>query len=317
MNSDIKGLKTNEDDIHAGVLCWTDLLADYVSNMDQYWPQARVTQRDKLRKCVDKIKTDFHVETDSAAVQAVVELAKSRLESRPLTIFLISAGSSGSHWLEAVLKSAADMIPCGEVYLPQSIFKAMRGLSLESSSAFLDCIHMIHAERLPADVSNVVFVNSAHRSGWRLAEFMSEPKKSIFLKRNPIDIVVSRSFRKPDYYGQFEQLNHAEFVDHNITYVQAFYQAAIDAAPDVTVSFEAMRQDLKSVLMQVESALDLTFNSDKVRIAVDELGYIPPDKASFSKQKTNVYAGPRIEVADATKGYIRGKLGDMPMRHGY
>ncbi|CAM3724224.1 sulfotransferase domain-containing protein [Litorimonas haliclonae] len=296
---------------------WAELFVEYANNLDEYWPKSRSIQITKFEKSLAKIQAEFKAGSREEVLQKIISFAETRKTNRPVTVFLISAGSSGSHWLEGVLQSAAGMISCGEVYLPPSMMTKLKALGVLDRSLFLDCIHLTHASSLPQDSEKAVFINSAHLSGWRLARFMGPPKKTIFLKRHPAKIVTSRSFRKPAYrklYGS--QMSLEEFVDHNIDFVNKFFEVSLKNNPDSTVSFEEMRTDLIEVLNKIQQDLGVQFSEPDVSKTLEEYGYVGSNDKK-DNVKTNVYSGPKLEIPEKLSDKIGTKMKSLSTTLGY
>lgn len=296
---------------------WAELFVEYATNLDEYWPKSRSIQITKFEKSLAKIQTEFGAGSREEVLQKIISFAETRKTNRPMTVFLISAGSSGSHWLEGVLQSAAGMISCGEVYLPPSMINKLKALGELDRSLFLDCIHLTHASSLPNDSEKVIFINAAHLSGWRLAKFMGPSRKTIFLKRHPAKIVASRSFRKPAYrklYGS--QMTLEEFVDHNIDFVNKFFESSLKNIPDAIVSFEEMRSDLEGVIGKIQKDFDLKFSEQAVAKTLLEFGYVASDGVK-NNRNTNVYAGPEIYIPHEINKKIEFEMKDLSQRLGY
>ena len=96
---------------------WADRFAAYVKHPRSAWPEGRTLQADKLSACAARLAAASS-STLPEIVAQVVAAAEQRLRSAPETLFLVNCGSSGSHWIEAMLAALPGVHTCGEVYLP-------------------------------------------------------------------------------------------------------------------------------------------------------------------------------------------------------
>lgn len=190
-------------------------------------------------------------------------------------------------------------------------------MEVSERSAFLDCVHLIHADYTDETPVTLPLINSAHLSGWYMARLMDAPKKTILLTRDPADIVISRTFRKADYKKEFKQLSDDEFLRKNLSYVKNFFETSSNNHADRIVRFEDMREDLGAVVKSIAANFDHPISKKALKATVAELGYVSREKARRGSTKTNVYQGPIVNVPDEVRLYIKGELEDLRATLGY
>ena len=81
---------------------WQTLFIDYANDLEKYWQKDRIRQIEKFSKKLDAFKDRISAKSRKKAIKKCIAICEARESNRPLTTFLISPGSSGSHWLEAV-----------------------------------------------------------------------------------------------------------------------------------------------------------------------------------------------------------------------
>lgn len=286
---------------------WEREFRDYVFRVRAEWPSSRRTQAIKLLEAIDKVAESESISREDV-VDHIIKIARHRLNDRPMTVFLASCGSSGSHWLEGMMSQFSGYEACGEVYLPRSRLNSMRYWRRADSAAFLDCVHLLHARAPLGDLSRARLINSAHKSIWALSDLMSGPKFNILLVRNPIDIVMSRTYRK-SYYREFiaPESGDREYLDRNIEFVNGFFLLASKHKRDFIVSYEGLKASGANVLDELFAALDT--QQDKSEIIEVVRRYSKEEQlSSGGKVLSNVYRGEGVNISDQVKEYVVSRL---------
>src|SRR4051812_9431069 len=103
-----------------------ELLRNYLDHPLEYWP-AGGRQATKLESRLARIQKVLKTDR-SGAIDEVVMAARFRGRFAPPTVYIDSIGSSGSHWLQAMLGELFPALNCGEVYLPAPMFEAIKAL---------------------------------------------------------------------------------------------------------------------------------------------------------------------------------------------
>ena len=256
---------------------WRRRFLQYLADPWREWPEGRKHQADKLRV---RSRQD---------ARTVISLARRRFRYQPTTLFVINCGSSGSHWLTAMLGVLPNVVDCGEVYLPPGLLAEMDSWSVRERSYMVDSIHLAHSPRLDPAVERAVLINSAHGSGWRIAQAHGAPVKRILLIRDPLQIVLSRTLRKPDHKKIVARdFSDEAFLETNIEFVRSFFDRAAANPCDLCVRYEDMRADPRAVLESVCVMVGLDVSDADLSGAVVAHGV---DSAT-----TNIYQGPREEV---------------------
>lgn len=295
---------------------WQQAFRRYALDPAAVWPAERSTQRDKFVKRQHELAERLGV-TPQEAVDWVLVTARARAAARPATIFLLNCGSSGSHWLEAMLAALPAIAPCGEVYLPKELAKEITSWRAADRSAYLDCVHLLHAQAAPDKVAAASLINSAHMSGLRMARLMEAPSFTVLLIRDPVDIVISRTFRKQDYRDFIQPTaSNAEYLRTNVEFVDKFFRRMAAEAVDATVRYEDIRRDAAGELTRLLGALGHHPDADEItRIAVAFSA--DAQQSGAPSGRSNLYRGPEVEVPAALREETSHALAEARSLFGY
>ncbi len=245
------------------------LLRDYVADPDAFW-DGNERQASKLRKFFDVLTAKVGG-SSTAVLDRLDELARSRVAHGSPTLFLTSAGSSGSHWLGDAL-AASGCFSCGEVYFPPKIVAQLAAMDDAARALFLDKLHLLHSRSLDPELERAWLINLAHNARLDKLGELSARTRKVLLKRDLVDIVLSRTYRKQEYRDYMSAgASDEAYLESQIGYVQRFYTGAKRASYDVVIAYEDMKADLSGQVLRIHEALGLAVAPAEVRAACDEL----------------------------------------------
>lgn len=295
---------------------WKTAFRDYVANLESAWPADRVNQVGKLEKFLAAAGKDAGLSRDGV-VEQIIDIAERRIASRPRTVFLISCGSSGSHWLEAMLADDPGYVACGEVYLPRDLARESNAWPVDQRATFIDCVHLAHLARSKVGLADAKLINSAHLSGWIMARMMGEPQTRVLLVRNPVDIVISRTFRKDDY-RRFSGRDAADdvYLAKNIEFVNTFYRSAAERGAEVVVKYEDLRRDGADALGRVTQALADPRSPAQLEAVVRKYS-AENQSAAGAPRLSNYYRGPEVQLPDGIRERIAERIDPAARGFGY
>lgn len=218
-------------------MSWELELDRYIEAPLEAWPADRPLQAQKLIQCLARRLNSCPGTTLAAMSQEIRASATRRVERSIPTLFLINCGSSGSHWVEAMLASLDGIRTSSEVYVPPRLGHRLDGLPKRDRAQFLDALHQIHVEgSVPASETDVL-INSAH--SWNPHDLMGDAAIAVLLVRDPLDVVVSRTFRKPRLRRHLAPaVGDAEYLERNVVFVEKFYRSALRRRPAYVVRYE-------------------------------------------------------------------------------
>lgn len=282
------------------------LIRSYLLETDTYWPATHKRNIDKLRRFL-KSGANRH---EAAHVRDIINLAMLRARFDPMHTYIVNMGSSGSHWVESMLGLLPGFYNGGEIYLPKIVRAQLATFSKEESNLFLDALYLAHTGRIEPDFLNAKLSNSAHMANHASVSQFSTHKKVILLLRNPIDVVISRTFRKDEYrLDVAPQLKDEDYLERNCMYVEKFVQNLDLSSFDLIVKYENFEADPLGGLKKLTEAIELDCSIDAMKESVRSASKESVAKAVLNGDKAinNVYLGEKREVAWA-RDYIGNRL---------
>lgn len=243
-------------------------------------------QATKLLKRISRINRSAE-----KAISMTLEVARQRAERSAPTIYIASAGSSGSHWAQSIFASLAPMLECGEVYLPDRLLKNIGHLERGEQIIFMNSYYVVHG--WSADESALLgpAINTAHKPDPRTMSAFDAEAVLILLLRDPLDVVMSRTFRKEEYRSAIGHgsSNDDAYLEVNISYVKNFYSSIDKSAFDTVIRYEDLRHHPESAIrIMAEAAGIHASQGEVVKSAAESKG----ESGAFN----NLYSGPRVDI---------------------
>ena len=268
---------------------WQLELRRYAKAPLEAWPRESPLQAHKLVEAINR-----HCQGRGLGqhelLASVIATATGRTQSRPPTLFLINCGSSGSHWVEAMLSALPGIHACGEVYVPPGLGTSLAAADEQARACWLDALHQLHVERsVPVAVGDVL-INSAH--SWNPHDLMGASALPVLLVRDPLEVVISRTFRKPRLRRHLTpDASDREYLDRNVAMVEKFYRSALRRRP-VQVRYEEFVTDPASALARLLGLLGRS--EDPALLEGIARQYSADSQARAGKRLSNVYQGARM-----------------------
>lgn len=205
-------------------------------------------------------------------IAKLVEIAEQRILHAGPTVYIANIGSSGSHWLQALLSHAAGLMPCGETYFPEEQLNELHEGN-DVRQVFIHAVYAVMGWASPADKATAAAVNTAHKPFLPHVKTADKGAKSVLLVRDPLDVVMSRTFRKDEYrtYLGEKETDDMDYLKRNARYVRSFYRKSLKHDFDITVRYEDIRQDPINTVKNVFEAIDLAIDEKKIQTVVADL----------------------------------------------
>lgn len=249
----------------------TKIVSNFITRIYSSPKDVTITTRqaEKFAQRLNRVCGQDDLDT---GIARVVDLAKVRMEQANPSVYIANIGSSGSHWLQALLSNAASLMPCGETYFPEAQLNQLHE-DVEIRKLFIHAIYLIRGWRSTADKTKAGAVNTAHQPFLSHVKAADTGAKSILLVRDPVDVVMSRTFRKDEYrdYTGNRDMTDMEYLKKNALYVRSFYRKALRHNYDITVSYEGIRKNGSNVVAEVFEAIDLSVDMDRIKEVVAQL----------------------------------------------
>lgn len=194
----------------------------YISNDPIFWqPGTYFGDRNiwKVNKSQQKLSS-LKLTNAQKAIK-IRDFITKRIESKTPTIYIISNGGSGCHYLGGLISMKNGFQLIDEVYFPQVITHNIE-IQNSDSAGLVEMVNLVHLADL--DNQNLIPVNTMHLRRDTPLKKLSENSvnsKFIFLIRNPFDIAISRGLRKLDYKMQNKE--NSELSDDEYLTKQAIF----------------------------------------------------------------------------------------------
>lgn len=292
---------------------WLDLLAGYVADATSHWPADRPLQAHKLDEKVQQRCAKLQIPAQQL-VESVGESARRRSTAGTPTLFLINCGSSGSHWVEAMLASLPGIHACGEVYVPPGIGESLAGTDEPERAGFLDALHQIHMEKPAEPGEGDILINSAH--SWNPHDLMGSLARAVLLVRDPVDVVMSRTFRKPKLRRHVApSADDTAYFEKNAAMVEKFYRSALRRKPPTIVRYETLLARPEQELSRLLESVGRSAPAQQLQDIASQ--HSRESQRSSGQRLSNVYEGPATAVPRELLGEAADRLARLRVDLGY
>ncbi|MBB3192206.1 hypothetical protein [Halomonas cerina] len=274
------------------------ILASYIKCPSSFW-EGNERQASKSSERICKLRSYYGLGEESLS-KIIIAIAKERINEELPTIYVSSFGSSGSHLLQHVLVDSLGFIGLGEIYLPPKIERLLKDGEDATNKLFVESYHLLHSgpERIFAKKE---IINTAHKA--KLQGFSSNTAtySSAFLLRNPVDLVMSRTFRKGEYrnYLGKEGVSDKEYLKENLVKTKRFYDAALSYPYDQYFFYEDLLSCDYEVSVSIAKFAKRFNSKDAIHEAL---------KKAVSNGASNKYKGPDITIDDAYYSIAKSEL---------
>ena len=277
----------NKEDAEKSIQLALHLCEQYLKQPEKLCRERQLTKLQKKFKLFER-KYNYSREE---MFDELIRLAKLRTLSNPINVFLVNAGSSGSHWIEAMLDEIDGIISLNEVYFSKELRLEMKELDTIGKQMVMNLVHLCHSPILSDDAASAIFINSAHTKGTRFYRSIEPECKCILLVRDPLSIVISRTFRK-EKFRQSIASDHtdSEFFNKNLEVVKRWYERNLASEFDLICKYESFVEDGKNELNKILILLDLECSDEKL----EEIIFTHNRENILSKKsenKANLYTG--------------------------
>lgn len=295
------------------------MIKKYLLSSRDYWPETHYRNVKKIERFLEKGCGSKKKNDTSEYIDDVIALSKLRAKFKTPHVYIANAGSSGSHWLEAMLALLPGFRNGGEIYLPKEVKNKLKVMGAEDANFFLDVLYLVHCGGIYPDMLNAVLSNSAHLAKHQEISQYSLNKKTVLLTRNPVDIAMSRTFRKDEYKNDVApNATDIEYLEKNCLYVENFYKNVEKDSFDIVVRYESLVESPKENLEKVVDMIALEASEEAIdnAIKVTSKDEIKKSVESGSVAATNVYLGEKKNYQWA-RSYTQERLRDVIASFGY
>lgn len=294
-------------------------LLEYFHDAERFWPKTHSRNAIKLNRFLERGAKTKNEAGIRRYIENVIHIADLRQQFNVKHFYLVNPGSSGSHWVEAMLGFVSGFHNGGEVYLPGPVIQRLKEVDFESAKVFVDALYLIHSGGVYKDSLTCAVSNSAHLAFHDKMSRFSDEKVTALLVRNPVDVVLSRTFRKSEYKNDVaHRLDDREYLESNCNYVEKFFEGVAGSEFDIVVRYEDFLSNPKKRLEYIVEALGLECREEEMDLAVKKTSKneIRKTISSGSKPATNLYLD-KVKEEGWAKGYVKERLSWVMEKYGY
>lgn len=196
-----------------------------------------------------------------AAIERILALAAERLEEGGPTLYLNNTGSSGSHWLMAMLREGAGILGQGEIYVPLPfLYGRIEPLVRPEKALFLQAVYLARLLTGTPGDRRASLANTAHLPDLAAYTRNDLRARRVLLVRDPVEIVLSRTLRKPQFRAAsgWTEADDVRYLRENIRRVRRFLAAAGREDYDLRVRYEDLHRDPVPVLQAIAGLVGAT-----------------------------------------------------------
>lgn len=293
-------------------------LMDYFSNPMKYWAD-NTRQPKKFVAGIAKVAKQLNLSEDDA-MREIISVARARNHLAGPTLYMSNIGSSGSHWLQRILSSVLPMMPCGETYVPPKMLQAAKSFTASEKRTIMQAILLSNYARssgINAGCYAAPAINTAHiGSGSHYSQY-DAPSVRVLLVRNPMDIVISRTFRKQEYRDYLfpEGIADQDYVDINLRQVERFYSRVRNEVHDFTIKYENLVAGHDPAVAE----LCRRYKPDVTDASVDELLAAEKSKRAPKASPTGqgAFGAYKEPVSEELVAYCEKQLASILEEYGY
>ena len=288
---------------------------NYLNDPSSYFGSS-ARQSLKLESSLERIKKLLGITTQDL-IDRILAIAKLRVHSAKATVYVHNIGSSGSHWLSSMMSDALGILTGGELVGSEIYIGAkfrneiLPNLAHDEAKLAIHAIMLAHFYREELEMDNVSMSNSSHMANINTIAKYDSGCYKILLTRDPIDIVISRTFRKNEYreFLGHKDTSDLDYARINIERVEKFFQVALKCEHDLVCRFEDLSIQAVDILEEIARSIKIPYSKEKIEQSV-KLINSGEDKELNLKTKLNKNEREYIEP----EVYSQIKKSIMPLR---
>ena len=293
-------------------------ISKYISNDPMFWqPGTYFGDRNiwKINKSQRKLKP-LRL-TVKEKTNRIKNMLSKRLNSKVPTIYIVSNGGSGCHYLGGLISMKSGFQLIDEVYFPPIIIENIESLDSTTSSALIDMVNFVHLGDLENSESTIP-VNTMHLRRDVPLTIIKSHSNSIFINlvRNPIDVAISRGLRKDDYKSMNKEnsnLKVNEYLEKQARWTLSHFKRLSGKINDVGalyVRFEDLVKCPSNTLKEVFSHIGQKIDDIEIEDMIQRY-----QKAEDLTKNRNVSKKP--ELTQQQKKILIETLGEICENMGY
>jgi hypothetical protein len=289
----------------------------------RHWPDDSYfhrRNREKLSRAWRSLE-ELHDRRPQEVVQLYVDLLNQRASASTTTIYLMSNGGSGSHFMGALLDGLPEFTTTDEIYFPPDLLTEAHNSRRSEAHRVVDFINFFHTASADQESAKRIVVNIGQLRRDAPPEILRQldpAGRFVLLLRNPYDVAVSRAFRKPEYRQQVAPgVSDDEYLARQVSGTYSFLSFAATQRWDRIVRYEDLRSNPTAVIGDIVRELGIDFDAnlfEKVRAQHDARR-----KAANDDRDTpgNLNLDPPPALTDTQRAILNDGLQALALQYGY
>ena len=243
----------------------------YIANDPIFWqPGTYFGDRNiwKINKSQQKLSS-LKLTNNEKSIKIKENITR-RIHLKTPTIYIISNGGSGCHYLGGLMSMRKGFKLIDEVYFPPIITNSIK-LENINSTGLIEMVNLVHLADLDDD--ELIPINTMHlRKDTPLVKLLenSVNSKFIFLIRNPIDIAISRGLRKMDYKMLNKEnsgLSDDEYLKKQAMFTKNHFKRLFSEENDVgalLIKYEDLVENPSDILKDIFSYIGIELSDEEI-----------------------------------------------------
>ncbi len=297
-------------------------LRELVTRTHRYWPDDDYfhgRNREKIGIAVDRA-ADGGSRSIDEIVSAWGEIAAARHADGIDTIFVMSNGGSGCHYMGSLLSELPGFSLTDEVYLPVKMLQAAE--QRPEDRLAIEALNMLHTGSVGHRARHDWIVNIGHvrpeAPPSRLRPLLPNAK-FVLLVRSPFDVAISRGLRKPVYRAAIggDEIDDLAYLGRQASITAAHYDRVTRQHWDAVLRYEHLIADPHGTLSSLLRALGFESSPYAIDGAIRRQSTAYRSGRQGDDEHDNHNLAPRPQITPAIASLLADTLTDQAATWGY
>jgi hypothetical protein len=260
------------------------------------------------------VKTETLLRTNRrSAIEFLMSAGRLRARYAEPTVYIQNIGSSGSHWLKTMLGRALHIFPGGEIYFPRAFLDRIRGMEKFIAREALQTIYLAHVFDDRPNIVTASLTNTAHIARIEKYARYDAPALKLLLIRDPVEIVLSRTFRKDEFrnYLGCSGFSDEEYLSINMRRVVEFFKQVMLENHHYICRYEDIVRSPFDVLKELSGVLQIAYEERSLWDAIEST------RANGGALQTNAFQGERRPIPEHLRSLVETELRPLREQLGY
>jgi hypothetical protein len=293
-------------------------LSNYIFNPEHFWPNSSLFHKRNIDKIV-KARYKHENMSDIELVSTLKDHLEQRYKNKNKTMYVLSCGSSGCHFIGEMLSSIPGFDLIKEVYYPPAIIDLIDDQSFKQQriSMLFDAVSYFPSRGLKLNNPSITPVNIMHLRPDVPTDVIKKIGNNhvVLLLRNPFDIVYSLAFRKDEYKSESDpEATEIEYLRKKINHVKKFYKMILNKRNtfDNVVRYEDLLRNPYTSIYDI-----LLSSKNKFEIEWGERKALDNAIDLVNNESTINYNSKKKEISKECAKVMIDSLGDLARELGY